>query len=316
MKEGEAPGPVYYLTPGAPVTCLCLREQRLTAGTATGEIISYDTRTWREDNRQKIFTGGGVLWLDVVDLEGTLTLVSQGRFDGVKMFHTEQSGGWCEVASFAVRHTGFCQGFLSHKQSDLVMTVASEQSKVLVSRLFETFIRPVSSLVKEGAGTVMSLSQGHPHTARLLAGYENGEVVLWDWSNDLQLLTVSLADTLGTLMSLTWDTGKMLGVAVGSEDKVVVLDESLSLVKVRQVTNSGLSSAVVRGDGKLLVTGGWDGRLRLFSWLKPHKLKPLAVLQFHGEPVESLISSCEGPGGKHLIVAGGKDGKISVWDIY
>ena len=87
MKEGEAPGPVYYLTPGAPVTFLCLRQRRLTAGTASGEIISYDTNTWREENRQKIFSGG-VLWLDVVDLQATLTLVAQARFDAVKLFHS------------------------------------------------------------------------------------------------------------------------------------------------------------------------------------------------------------------------------------
>ena len=188
--------------------------------------------------------------------------------------------------------------------------------QVLVSRLFETFIRPVSSLVKENAGTVMSVSQAHPSTARLLAGYESGEIVLWDWSNNLQLLTVSLAAELGTLMRITWDTDKMLGVAVGSEDKVLVLDGELKVVRERKVTNSGLSTAVVRGDGKILVTGGWDGRLRVFSWLKPLKLKPLAVLQFHSEAVESLISSSDGPAGKQLVVAGGKDGKISVWDIY
>ena len=102
---------------------------------------------------------------------------------------------------------------------------------------------------------------------------------------------------------------------LGAGPRVVVLDQSLEVVTERKVTNSGLSSVLVREDGKILVTGGWDGRLRVFSWLKPHKLKPLAVLQFHQEAVTSL-SSCGSDGGKHLLVAGGKDGKISVWDIY
>ena len=188
--------------------------------------------------------------------------------------------------------------------------------QVLVSKLCRTFIRPVSSLLREEAGSVMSLAQADCHTGTLLAGYEGGDVVLWDWTNNRQLISVCLAEHLGTIMSLTWDTDKMMGVVVGSEDKVLVLDDKLKLVTTRQVTNAGMSRAVVRGDGKVLVTGGWDGRLRLFSWLKPHKLKALAVLQFHQESVESLTSSCEGQDGKHLIVAGGKDGKISVWDIY
>ena len=231
------------------------------------------------------------------------------------MLRRRDGGAWVEVASFAISHSGFCAGYLHRLQSDLVMAVPSDQSKVVVSRLLQTFIRPLASLLKAEAGTVMSLAQAEADTGRLLAGYENGEIVVWDWNSNSQILSVNLASTIGTIMSLTWDREKRLGVVVGSEDKVLVLDQKLEVVTERKVTNSGLSSALVRGDGKILVTGGWDGRLRIFSWLKPHKLRPLAVLQFHQEAVTSL-ASCETAGGKHLLVAGGKDGKISVWDIY
>ena len=130
MSLGEAPGPVYYLTAGAQVTALCLHQLRLTAGLATGEIISYNCNTWREETRQQVFAGGGLLWLDVVDLDGVVTLVAQGRFDGVKLFHTGEGGEWSEVASFAISHTGFCPGYLHRLQSDLLMIVASGSSKV------------------------------------------------------------------------------------------------------------------------------------------------------------------------------------------
>ena len=76
MTPPAAPGPVFYLTPGAQVTALSLHQTELTAGTSTGEIVSYNSTTWRENNRQKIFHAGGVLWLDVVDLEGERTRVS------------------------------------------------------------------------------------------------------------------------------------------------------------------------------------------------------------------------------------------------
>ena len=85
---------------------------------------------------------------------------------------------------------------------------------------------------------------------------------------------------------------------------------TLNIVKERSVTNKGMGSVVIRQDSKLLITGGWDGRLRLFSWLKPDKLKPLAVLQYHKDSVESIVSQ------DNMIVAGSKDGKISVWRIY
>ena len=133
MKAEEAPGPVFYLTPGEQVTALSLQQTRLLAGTATGEIISYNTNSWREEGRRKVFRGGGVLWLELLDMEGVKTMVAQGRFDGVKMFHCVGLGEeWREVASFSINHTGFCAGYLHHLQSDLIMTVASEQSKVLV----------------------------------------------------------------------------------------------------------------------------------------------------------------------------------------
>ena len=54
---------------------LSLHQTELTAGTSTG-VVSYNSTTWRENNRQKIFNAGGVLWLDVVDLEGERTRVS------------------------------------------------------------------------------------------------------------------------------------------------------------------------------------------------------------------------------------------------
>ena len=172
------------------------------------------------------------------------------------MYRRRDGWVWLEVASFSISHTGFCPGYLHRLQSDLVMAVPSEQSKIVVSRLFKTFIRPVASLLKAEAGTVMSLAQAETDSGRLLAGYESGEIVLWDWNDNSQVLSVNLVNTIGTIMALTWDRDKRLGVVVGAEDKVLVLDQKLEVVTERQVTNSGLSSALVRADGKILVTGG------------------------------------------------------------
>ena len=78
---------------------------------------------------------------------------------------------------------------------------------------------------------------------------------------------------------------------------------------------------IIRPDKKIVVCGGWDGRLRIFSWVKPEKLKPLAVLNFHADTVEAVAFSdqdVEGGRlhGRKVLVAGGKDGKASLWDIY
>ena len=122
-----------------------------------------------------------MLWLDLTpgdddDGDDCPTLVTQGRFEGVKLFR-RQGGEWTEVASFHVPHTGFCRGYLERTEEggggDTVAVVPSGQSTVMVARLVASFIRPVVSLQREAAGSLMCLAPG-PASARgrLLAGYE------------------------------------------------------------------------------------------------------------------------------------------------
>lgn len=82
------------------------------------------------------------------------------------------------------------------------------------------------------------------------------------------------------------------------------------------IKNEGIAVVASRPDSKVFTTGGWDGRLRIFSW---KSLRPLAVLDQHrggiydiaysGGKVESYSSKC-------LMAAAGKDGVISLWDLY
>ena len=131
-------------------------------------------------------------------------------------------------------------------------------------------------------------------------------------------------------MALAWDCGKARGLVVGSEAKLVVvgggLEEvvgsSLDVMGERGVINPGMGVVRVRPDSRMAVTGGWDGRVRVFSWKNPEKVKPLAVLQFHSESVECMAFSGRlGEGGKlggrrGVLAAGSKDGKVSLWDVY
>jgi len=326
------PSPAFYLTAGEPVTCLLVRCNKLVVGTARGNIIIYSAKDWRKISDIEAFSQGGLLWLDIVNraddtvsnadaADDGYTLVCQGRFDGVKLFRPEDSSwiAWKEVASFAIPHSGFCGGFVKQFDQDIITVVASEQSKLVVAKLVKTFIRPVVSMVREKSGTVMCVREWDK--GMVIAGYESGEVLVWDWSNNSLVRVVTFVGLVGTVMSLAWDLKKKLGVVVGAEDKVVVFNEELVIIKEREVINKGLGAVQLRGDGKLAVCGGWDGKLRVFSWVKPDRLKPLAVLKFHTETVEALTFSDEEVdggrlGGKRVLAAGGKDGKVSLWDIY
>ena len=73
--------------------------------------------------------------------------------------------------------------------------------------------------------------------------------------------------------------------------------------------SGGLSSVCVRPDGKLLASGGWDRRVRVWQW---KRLKPLAVLQLHKATVNAVsFSSCS-----RWLASASADKTIAIWSIY
>ncbi|KAF7872745.1 uncharacterized protein EAF02_008816 [Botrytis sinoallii] len=115
--------------------------------------------------------------------------------------------------------------------------------------------------------------------------------------------------------------------------------------KMLRTAHAGQQSIEMRNDGKIAVTGGWDGRARVYGVAK---LRELAVLKWHkdgcfcgcccgcfgrGESGEGRGWEGEGVGGEtgqldvkgerlrkaretHWVAVGGKDGKVSLWDVY
>ena len=124
--------------------------------------------------------------------------------------------------------------------------------------------------------------------------------------------------------------------------------------KTIDTKHAGQQSLCVRSDGRLIVTGGWDTRIRIYS---SKTLKEVAVLKWHKEGVYAVAFSTilepqhlqqqqqqqndqELGGGntlliqretglaklqrqreeqmqlKHWVVAGAKDGKISLWEVF
>ncbi|KAH7398413.1 WD40-repeat-containing domain protein [Pyrenochaeta sp. MPI-SDFR-AT-0127] len=117
--------------------------------------------------------------------------------------------------------------------------------------------------------------------------------------------------------------------------------------KTIDTKHAGQQSLCVRSDGRLLITGGWDARIRIYS---AKTLKEVAVLKWHkegvyavafGEILESLdLTNQEASDDgnelarretglsrlqrqreaqmqlKHWVVAGAKDGKVSLWQVF
>jgi WD40 repeat protein len=91
----------------------------------------------------------------------------------------------------------------------------------------------------------------------------------------------------------------------------------LSTVDETRVPHTGLSAVSYRGDGKIVASAGWDGKLRVFH---ATKRTPLAVLNAHAgtahclsfaKPDETEVFGCGG-----VLASGGKDGRIVVYSVF
>jgi WD40 repeat protein len=116
--------------------------------------------------------------------------------------------------------------------------------------------------------------------------------------------------------------------------------------KTINTKHSGQQSLRMRSDGRLLATGGWDSKIRIYS---SKTLKEVAVLKWHKEGVYAIdfaqvlvaedLKQAEEQDGeeralsrtgleklqrqreeqmqlKHWVVAGAKDGKVSLWEVF
>eukprot|EP00088_Acartia_fossae_P006909 TRINITY_DN1319_c0_g1_i10.p1 TRINITY_DN1319_c0_g1~~TRINITY_DN1319_c0_g1_i10.p1 ORF type:complete len:334 (-),score=12.98 TRINITY_DN1319_c0_g1_i10:135-1136(-) len=332
MTTKEAPNPAVYLTAKSPVTSLAFFQTEtstqdfLLVGSSVGTLSIYDCSIWRLKCSIKV-SEKGILWC-----EGSKdNIFVQSRFEGLKVYQfspKNENDACLELAQFYISHEGFCKGFIHEDSGNIHLFLPSDGSKLTICNFKQKFIRPVHSLNAESKfknkkfGTLMASKILREN--EVITGYENSEIILWNWRKN-EVLTTFPVPECGTIMSIatSLNNGPFVIVA-GAENKIVVLkyDENhFTVIKEHEITNAGIGVLGLRPDVPILTCGGWDHRIRLFSFKYPEKLKPLAVLDFHSEAVESMAFSkrplrtgiCRG---KTCTAAGSKDGKISIWTLY
>ena len=89
----------------------------------------------------------------------------------------------------------------------------------MVVKLMGEVIRPLANLTREGAGTLMALAD--MGDGRILAGWENGVVLVWQWRNQREEAMEDLHSKVGTVMALTWDPVKEAGLNLISISQVI-----------------------------------------------------------------------------------------------
>ena len=169
---------------------------------------------------------------------------------------------------------------------------------------------------------------------RLVAGYEDGSVQAWVLSETSTGLHAELSWShrphTESVMALTLTPAHDRVVSVDADARLAqcVLAESTQ-PEVWTLPRPGNASVAMRDDARVLAVGGWDGAVRVFS----RDAQLLATLVYHKEGVSAVAYIRQGrvhmlavpeadsdeelahPVPRHLLVAGAKDGRVSLWDV-
>lgn len=190
----------------------------------------------------------------------------------------------------------------------------------------------------------------------LLAGYETGAIALMKHTKEgnwTQIWTTK--QHAQPLLSLDISCDYSMCLSSGADALVsrYQIKDAMAGPNMESINtkHSGQQSLRVRDDGRLFATAGWDGAIRVYSCAT---LQELAVLKWHKQGcsaldfatvidknetryiptdvplqpavIEQTLSGLQKPTlresrnaqeySTHWLAAGGKDGKVSLWDIY
>ncbi|KAM6339536.1 guanine nucleotide-binding protein subunit beta-like protein 1 isoform 2-T3 [Alca torda] len=276
----------------------------LFSGSENGFIHVWNLKTHRVDTA---LDGHGRKSVYCVEtMGGKDQLLSQGRDQRICLWDLAE-GRTAVMDSVCTENVGFCRcSLLKVAQGRWLMAMAAKAlEEVQVLELpSKTSVCTLKPEVGAKLGMPMCLKLWQPNCGSqplLLAGYEDGSVVLWNLSMGKALS--QLVCHQEPVMSLDFDSEKAKGIS-GSSEKVY---------KTHKLVNAGISDITIRPDKKILATAGWDHRIRIFGW---KNLKPLAVLDYHTATVHAVSFSDHKIPSERLLAAGSKDHRISIWSIY
>jgi WD40 repeat protein len=201
-----------------------------------------------------------------------------------------------------VNATTFCGFALLGINDGLCFAVPHTQAVESIDiYAFHPLVREATALTpNEKTGSVMALAFAEDN---LVAGFENGSVHFYRKAGSWQLFW-SVHIHRDTVLSLACHEN-----VVFSSSADAILAKMLIRSQVEEHVNchhSGQQGLAIRGDGKILVTAGWDGKGRVFS---TKSMQMLAILKFHEGALACAFT-------KDGILLGGKDGKISLWSVF
>jgi WD40 repeat protein len=157
--------------------------------------------------------------------------------------------------------------------------------------------------------------QDDSSTFILAAGYESGHACVYNVSASSWSLLHTFKSHSQPVLSLTVHPSQESFYTTSADATLAHHPIAIATqpIKSSNTKHSGQTSLQIRRDGRILVSAGWDGVGRVYS---ATTLRQLAVLKWHGGGLQAAAFPSGDGKGKQWILLGGKDAKISLWDVF
>lgn len=253
----------------------------------------------------------------------TNDIITQEKSGQVKLWRIADKSHYIPAQSYTC-NGGYCKSIVVNRQCLLVPQANSTIDIVDINTMTKVrrLVPPPPKTNTDGGqlGEVMCVQTVELAADKtyILGGYESGDIVLWDYATARACSHIRLRECI---TSLTFDQVSGRGICGNSSNRLQIftIDRAVTAITLKceiSITNEGCNIVRLRPDRKVFASGGWDGRLRVFSW---KSLRLLAVLNEHqgGKVTDVQFSpSAVRFWDANIMAASGSDGTISLWNLY
>ena len=178
----------------------------------------------------------------------------------------------------------------------------------------------------------------------LFAGYEDGSVILWRFDDNgaeakevwrrrthREAVLCVAVDKMGegavtggadgATTRYAVDVERLKRINVGTMREGEEFDDIVRIVRTHAPYASvvsasckqpGVGAVAIRGDGKIVACGCWDGKIRVYEYKAKSKGRILAVLKYHENAVTDVAFAPDGS----LLASAARDGDVALWEIF
>ncbi|KAI4487650.1 hypothetical protein M0802_011963 [Mischocyttarus mexicanus] len=288
--ENTVPEPKYILRHNMGlVHCLSFHltsnREHLYAAGSSGNVYVWDLETNRI--AKQFYTGSDDSCLTMLNMNDNYLLVQQ-KFGSIKMYNYAESH-WKTDREIRLDSYSFCRSQILSE--DVIVAPLNNSNVGLYSTKSSDMITMLNSeQVSNGKklGEIMAIKPLPSNYQQVLVIYEVGLLALWDIKARKAIHSMNIESCP---MTLDFETKNMKGIIGFYSDKLQIFN--LSPTKLRNkdtitLTTLGTSVTTIKPDNKICAVGGWNGRMRLYSW---KNMRCLAVINEYTETVYDIVYS-------------------------